>query len=74
MSKFVSVKDSDGNSFSHTFSSADWSSLQTLNGSTGGSVSLSDGSATTDGNTVSITLKSPGGSRTYCISVRKIFS
>lgn len=69
MSKYVSVKDSNGYSFSHNFSSADWSAPCSLCGQRSGSVSLSEGSASIDGDTVFITLNR----RSYDIAAADLF-
>lgn len=74
MSKYVSVKDSNGYDFTHTFSSSDWDTLCTLCGRRNGKVDLLEDPATIDGDTVFLTLKSPGGSRIYDMSASDLFS
>lgn len=74
MSKYVSVKDSNGFDFSHTFSDADWMKLCTLCGRRSGQVELSEGPATIDDDMVFITINSPGGSRIYDLSASELFA
>lgn len=73
MSKYVSVKDLNGFNFMHIFSDADWATLCTLCGRSSGRVDLSEGPANIDGDSVFITLKSPGGSRIYDLSASALF-
>lgn len=68
MGKYVSVS-----GFSHNFSTSDWNKICTLKGKSSGRVELSEGVAAIDDGTVFITLKSPGGNRTYDISADDIF-
>lgn len=69
MSKYVSVKDSNGYSFSHNFSNSDWSQLCTLSDCRSGRVDLSEGSASRDGNTVFISIDG----RNYDIAAADLF-
>jgi hypothetical protein len=69
VSKYVSVKDSNGYSFSHNFSTSDWNAICTLCGQSSGRVQLSEGSASTDGDTVFISLDG----RIYDISASDLF-
>lgn len=74
MSKYVSIKDSNGYGFAHSFSTSDWNKLCTLCGRHSGTVELSEGPASIDGNTVFITLKSLGGSRIYDLAADDLFA
>lgn len=74
MSKYVSIKDLNGFNFTHNFSGADWERLCTLCGRRSGRVELSEGPAIIDGDSVFITLKSPGGHRIYDLSASALFS
>lgn len=73
MGKYVSVTSSSGYGFSHNFSSTDWDRLRSLCGHSSGRVEFSEGSASTDGDTVFITLNSPGGTRTYDVAAADLF-
>lgn len=74
MSKYVLIKDLNGFDFTRDFSDADWEKLCTLCGRRSGRVELSEGPAIIDGDSVSITLKSPGGYRIYDLSASALFS
>lgn len=74
MSKYVSVEDGNGLGFTHVFSVADWRELCKLCGQQSGEVELSEGLATLHGDTVFITLKSPGGCRIYDLSAADLFA
>jgi hypothetical protein len=56
-----------------TVSDKDWKLIKTLAEKKSGSVDLSNGKASRDGNTVSISQPSPGGHRTYEVSASSIF-
>ncbi len=72
MSHFVSAKDSNGYSFSHSFSDADWRKIAGLEGCRSGRVEFSEGVATIDDGTVFITL-TKYGNRIYDLSASDVF-
>lgn len=74
MSKYVSLRDSSGYSFSHTFTDADWRQLSSLQGRRSGRVELSEGVATTDGETVMVTLRNGTGSRHHDLPASALFN
>jgi hypothetical protein len=72
MSKQIKAK-TGGQDATITVTSADWTLIQTLSKVKTGKVTLSDGNASRDGDTVFINQKSPGGSRTYDVPAKDLF-